>query len=77
MSMIEVFEQMGADLPMNPLQEGWDGVADIKTYPDGSRWVICPFCGKKAIKVLPDTQIHNMPWKCRGSNCKKEFIINV
>ena len=62
---------------MNPPEDGWNGIADIKTFPDGARWIVCPFCRKKAIKILPETKIHNMPYKCRGSNCRKEFIVNV
>lgn len=62
---------------MNPPEDGWNGIADIKIFPDGTRWIVCPFCQKKAIKILPDTKIHNMPYKCRGSNCRKEFIVNV
>lgn len=77
MSLIEAFKQMGAEFPMNPPEEGWDGTADIKTFPDGSRWAICPHCGKKAVKILPETRIHNMPWKCKASDCKKEFVVNV
>ena len=47
---------------------------DLRT---GQKWAHCPYCGKKAIKILPETKIHNMPYKCRGSNCRKEFIVNV
>lgn len=77
MSMIEALKQIGAEFPMNPPEEGWDGTADIKTFPDGNRWAVCPHCGKKAVKILPETRIHNMPWKCKGSNCGKEFLINA
>lgn len=40
-------------------------------------WVVCPYCYKKLIKLLPDTKIHNMPYKCKGSKCQKEFLVNV
>lgn len=76
-AVIESIENDAFSMCMNPPQDGWDGVADVKTFPDESKWVICPFCKKKAVKVLPDTKIHNMPWKCRGSNCGKEFVVNV
>jgi len=62
---------------MNPPKDGFDGVADIKIFPDGSRWAVCPYCQKKALKILPETKIHMMPYKCRNSKCKMEFIVNV
>lgn len=62
---------------MNLPEDGWDGIADIKTFPDQSRWVVCPWCRKKAIKILSDTKIHKMPYKCKGSKCQKEFLVNV
>ncbi len=51
-------------------------IADIRKFED-SVWVTCPYCGKKAIKLLPDTKIYKMPYKCKGSKCKKEFLVNV
>lgn len=44
---------------------------------NGDTWIVCPYCGKKALKILPATKIHRMPYKCKGSNCKKEFMVNV
>lgn len=75
-TVIESIEQDAFEKCMNQPEDGWGGVADVKVFEIGS-WVVCPFCKKKAIKVLPDTQIYNMPWKCRGSNCGKEFVVNV
>lgn len=80
MSMTEIIQSMGdADFGkyMNPPEDGWDGVADVKTFPSGERWAVCPYCFKKAVKILPDTKIHKMPWKCKGTNCRKEFLVNV
>lgn len=51
--------------------------ASIVTLPDNSSWYICPWCGKKAVKILPETHISKLPYKCRNSKCGKEFIINV
>lgn len=51
--------------------------ADTKIFPDGAKWVVCPYCRKKAVKVLEDTRIYHMPFRCHGSNCKKDFIVNV
>lgn len=62
---------------MNLPQDGFDGQADIKTFPDGNRWAVCPYCGKKVLKILPETRIENLTMKCRGSNCKKDFYVTV
>lgn len=51
--------------------------ADTKIFPGGQKWVVCPYCRKKAVKVLEDTRIYHMPFRCHGSNCKKDFIVNV
>ncbi len=80
MSMREVIESMEHDdfsKCMNLPEHNLDIVADIKIFTDLSQWVACPFCGKKAIKILPDTKIHKMPYKCKGSKCQKEFLVNV
>lgn len=61
---------------MNP-PEAWDGQALKKAFPDGTLWMVCPFCYKKAVKILPETRISKMPYKCGGSNCKKKFEINI
>lgn len=68
---------MDFEKAMNPPEEGFDGQADIKVFPDGSRWAICPYCHKKAIKILPVTKISMLMFKCKNSKCKKRFFINV
>lgn len=80
MSMRDVIETIEHDAfarCMNPPQSGFDGQAEVRTFTDGSRWVICPWCGKKALKIQPGTRIENLTMKCRGSNCKKCFLVNV
>ena len=62
---------------MNSPEDGFDGIADIKTFPDGSRWAVCPWCGKKAVKILPETRIFKMPYKCKNSKCRKDFTVHV
>lgn len=57
--------------------EEWDGRALLKSFDDGTQWIVCPFCYKKVLKVLPNTKIQNLPYKCSGSKCKKEFKINI
>lgn len=57
---------------MNPPEDGFDGQADIK-----AGWVICPYCQKKQFKVNSDTRIEKMPYKCKNSKCRMEFIVNI
>ena len=60
---------------MNPPEDG--GQEDIRVLPDGSRWAVCPWCDKKALKILPETRIHNLPFKCKNNKCNKEFVVEV
>lgn len=79
MSMTEIMHSMGDKgfgEYMNSPDDGCDGVADVKTFQNG-KYVVCPYCGKKNLKVLPETKIHMLPMKCKGSSCKKEFLVNV
>lgn len=80
MGMREVIESIEHDAfskCVNHPEPGWDGIADIKIFPDLSQWAVCPFCGKKAIKILPETKMQKVPWMCRNNKCKKNFFINV
>lgn len=61
---------------MNPPEDGFDVQADIKTFPDGGGWVVCPWCGKKVFMISEETQIYKLQYKCKNSKCKKNFIIN-
>lgn len=77
MSIKSAFEFEGIDFSqiMNP-PESWDGQALIKNIK-GSVWACCPFCQKKALLISPETKIRHLKLKCKGSNCKKEFEVNV
>lgn len=80
MSISRVFESIERDAfscSMNLPENGFDGQADIKVFPDGSRWAVCPWCGKKAVKIMPETKIYELLFKCRNNKCKKEFMINI
>lgn len=75
--VIESIERNSFNYVMNLTEEGLKvPVYAIKMLPDGSRWVVCPWCGKRQIKVLSDTKMYHVPWKCKRSYCRKEFIIN-
>ncbi len=77
MSIKSAFESEGIDFSqvMNP-PEPWDGRALIKNI-NGKLWYCCPFCEKKALLISPETKIQHLKLKCKGSNCKKEFEVNV
>lgn len=53
-----------------------DGQA-YTTICNNEIWVHCCWCGKKQFKVDGNAVIKNQTFKCKGSNCKKEFIVNV
>lgn len=58
--------------------EDSDGQAYLKkNYKTGENWVMCPYCGKKQFPLTPGAKITGQKWKCKGSNCKKEFEVNV
>lgn len=46
-------------------------------YKTGELFVMCPYCGKKNLKIRDDTQISNLELKCKGSGCKKVFFVNI
>lgn len=75
--VINSIEQDAFQRCMNQPEDGFDGIADIKTFPDGSRWAVCPWCGKKAVKILLETQIFKMPYKCKNSKCRRDFTVHV
>ena len=62
---------------MNPPEGGFNGIAVVKSFSDGSQWAVCPWCGKKAVKILPETRIYKMPYKCKNSKCRREFTVHV
>lgn len=79
MSMVDVInsiEHNAFQRCMNQPEDSFDGIADVKTFSDGSRWAVCPWCEKKAVKILPETRIFMMPHKCRNSKCGRTFVVN-
>jgi hypothetical protein len=59
-----------------------------KTFPDAlhnspaydiinaeQKWLTCPCCGKRLLKVLPDTSARNLLLFCR--KCKAETLVNI
>ncbi len=77
MSIKSALESEGIDFSeyMNP-PEPWNGQALIRNI-NGMKYACCPFCQKKALLISPNTKIQHLKLKCKGSNCKKEFEVNV
>ena len=77
MSIKSAFESEGINFSeyMNA-PEPWNGQALIRNI-NGTKYVCCPFCQKKALLISPETKIQHLKLKCKGSNCKKEFEVNV
>ena len=62
---------------MNP-PEPHNGQAYIhRDYKTGELFVMCPYCGKKNLKIRDDTKISNLELKCKGSNCREIFEVNI
>lgn len=85
MSMTEIIDDMthemvgsdGFERFMNvPLHHNNQGYVQ-RDYKTGILWVHCCHCGKKQFSITEETKIHKLPWKCKGSSCKKEFEVNV
>ena len=85
MSMTEIIDDMthemvGSDgferFMQPPLPHNNQGYVQ-RDYKTRILWVHCPFCSKKNFVITEETKIHKLPWKCKGSSCKKEFEVNV
>lgn len=48
-----------------------------RDYKSGEDFIHCPFCGKKQFILTPGAHITGQKFKCKGSNCKMEFEVNV
>ncbi len=77
MSITEIIQEIsGQDFSEFMTVPIWNEEAEVKEFRDG-QWIVCPFCKKKQIKIFPDTKIHKMPYICKASKCKRNFIVNV
>lgn len=52
-------------------------VAGLQRLEDGSRWIQCPFCGKRSVPITKDTEVFDLFLKCRGSNCKQVYRVDI
>lgn len=57
---------------MNELKEAY-----IKLDDKGNPWVACPYCNKRVFPVSKSTKIENLIYRCKGSDCKRNFLVNV
>lgn len=75
MSMTEIIDDMSKY--MNKPEQN-DGKAYIQhDFKNGKEWVCCPHCGKRQFPLSDGAIIQNQIFLCKGSNCKKEFVVNV
>lgn len=62
---------------MNP-PEPHNGQAYIQhDYKTDKEWICCPYCGKRQFPLSDGAKIENQVFLCKGSNCKKEYVVNV
>lgn len=64
-------DYMNAPLPHN--NQGYVQ----RDYKSGENFIHCPFCGKKQFILTPGAHITGQKFKCKGSNCKQIFEVNV
>lgn len=77
MSIESAFKSEGIDFPfMNPPVPP-DGQAYISYDKNNAPWVICPWCCKRAFPLTKGAIIKGQMFKCKGSNCKREFVVNI
>lgn len=75
--IIDGLDEIDFSKYMNPPEPN-TGQAYVKfDFKTGKNYVCCPWCGKKAFPVSEGAEIRNQEFKCRGSNCKKAFWVNI
>lgn len=57
--------------------EPTDGRAYIFYDKKNTPWVTCCFCGKRAFPLTKGAVIKGQVFKCKGSSCKREFLVNI
>lgn len=85
MSITEIIDDMtremvgsdGFERHMQPPLSHHNQAYVQRDYKTGELFVMCPYCGKKNLKIRDDTQISNLELKCKGSGCKSTFLVNI
>ena len=62
---------------MNPPEPSNGQAYTQKDYKTGVLWICCPHCGKRQFPLSDGARIENQEFQCKGSNCKKKYIVNV
>lgn len=62
---------------MNPPKPNGGQAYVEHDFRTGMDWACCPECGKRALMLLPETRIRGLPFRCRNSKCKFDFMVNV
>lgn len=85
MSMTEIIDDMTQEMVGSdgferymsaPLPHNNQGYVQ-RDYKTGNLYVCCPRCSKKNFMITEETKIHKLPWRCKGSGCRKEFEVNI
>lgn len=79
MSMVEIIDSMtdGDFSRYMNRPEPPDGQAYISYDKNNAPWVTCPWCGKRQFPLSKGAVIKGQVFRCKGSNCKREFLVNV
>ena len=85
MSMTEIIDDMthemvgsdGFERYMSaPLHHNNQGYVQ-RDYKTGKDYVCCPYCSKRNLQIKHNTSISNLEMRCKGSNCKKIFFVDI
>ena len=48
-----------------------------RDYKTGKDYACCPYCSKRNLQIKHNTSISNLEMRCKGSNCKKIFFVDI
>lgn len=77
MSIQSAIEAEGISFPYMNAPEPPDGQAYISYDKNNAPWVTCPYCAKRQFPLTKGAVIKGQVFKCKGSKCKREFLVNI
>ena len=85
MSITEIIDDMthemvgsdGFERHMQPPLSHHNQAYVQRDYKTGIDWICCCYCGKRQFPLTPGAHITEQKFKCKGSNCREIFEVNV
>lgn len=79
MSMSEVIKSIECEA-LNRCANNVDNdvhIAIVEEEKDEKLWIHCPYCRKKQFPLSDGAHIIKQQFICKGSGCKKTYIVNI